>query len=1063
MTTSPASGSEPPPAGSDGRSRRSPSAAFDLLHPNVQRWIWQRGWRELHEAQESAVAPVLAGDTDVLISAATASGKTEAAFLPICSSIALAPATGPGILAVYLSPLKALINDQYGRLDELCDRLGIPVHRWHGDVTGSSKRRVLDGPGGILLITPESLEALFVGRGTHIARLFRTLRYVVIDELHSFIGTERGAQLQSLLHRLELAVRRRVPRIGLSATLGDLRDAAEYLRPRHGAEVHAIASTADAQELRLQLRGYLHADPRSADDETTGPGESVNDGDAAIARHLFDHLRGTDNLIFANSRRSVEELTDRLTRRSEQASVPNEFVPHHGSLSKELREHVESRLKDRSLPVTAICTSTLEMGIDIGSVTSVAQVGAPFSVAALRQRLGRSGRRGDPAVLRIYVRETEITQTTSPQDQLREDLIQSVAVVDLLLDRWYEPPSAGGLHLSTLTQQILSLIAQHGGVTPQETYQTLCAHGPFHRIDPDTFRTLLRALGSADLLRQEPDGLLLHGEEGEKRVNHHTFFAAFASQAEYRLVAEGRTLGTISADYPLLPDGLLIFAGRRWKIRTVDTAAKVAELVPSGGGLLPRFGSRGPGVHDQVRARMRVIYERTDLPVYLDSVAQRLLTEARDTFRRLGLAESPLVGWGNATLLFPFRGDTVMAALELALRQRDVRCERDGLVLCLPGTHPAQAAGLLADLAASPPPDPRSLAALIPDKMLDKYDDLLGDELLTAAYAERSLDVSSAWAALPDLVSAARRRTPAVLPRPDATRRTPRRRIGELPYAVIDTETTGLDPLRHRVIEIAVIRLDPDGGVQRTFSTVLQSDEGPGPTGVHRLTDADLADAPRFSDIAGDLARIIDGAVIVAHNAVFDTTMLTAEFARAGALPDDLLSLCTLQLAQRYGAASASLRLSDCMSAEDLGLRDAHSAEADADAVVRLLRRYLSRARQDGATWLDQIGAVGALPQPNWAPWPPTGRHQARRAMPVRLTAPPLPVPTQATPAATVYADLIARAATSRDGLHEQLGSLRGMADRLDLDPAARQAVHASLAHAWRSDDAGRLTALGRL
>jgi ATP-dependent helicase Lhr and Lhr-like helicase len=1061
MTTLPVSGSEPHSAADTDRPR---SEAFERLHPDVRRWIWQRGWRELRDAQEAAITPILAGDVDVLISAATASGKTEAAFLPICSVLTGIPAAGPGIGVVYVSPLKALINDQWSRLEELCELLEIPVHRWHGDVAGARKQRVLNDPRGVLLITPESLEALFALRGTKIRGLFGTLRYVVIDELHSFIGTERGAQLQSLLHRLELAVRRRVPRVGLSATLGDMADAAEYLRPRHGAQVSLITSTADTQELRLQLRGYVHADPGPTPPDATGREDAVTDADAAIAQHLFDHLRGTDNLVFAGSRSKVEKLTDRLTRRSEQARVPNEFVPHHGNLSKEIREHVEARLKDRSLPVTAICTSTLEMGIDIGTVTSVAQIGAPPSVAALRQRLGRSGRRGEPAMLRIYVREPEITADTSPQDQLRAQLVQTIATVDLLLDRWYEPPSTSGLHLSTLTQQILSLIAQHGGATPREAYRTLCGQGPFHHIDQETFRALLRAHGSADLLRQGADGVLLHGEKGEQLVNHYSFFAAFASPAEYRLVAEGRTLGSIAPSSPLIPGGLLIFAGQRWKIRKVDTSAKLIELTPSTGGRPPEFTGGGPDVHDRIRAHMRMTYQRTEIPIYLDPLAQRLLGEARDNYRRFGLAENPIVGWGDDTLVFPFRGDTVMSALALAIQRHGIDCEQNGLALQLADTNPEQAADVLRHLAATPPPEPRTLAALVPEKELDKYDELLDDELLTTAYAARKLDVAGAWASLAELLSPARQAS-ARLPRTESPRPPTRHRISELPYAVIDTETTGLDPARDRIIEIAVIRLNPDGTLRRTFSTILQSDQGPGPTHVHHLTDADLAGAPRFADIAGDLVRIIDGAVIVAHNAMFDTAMLTAEFARAGALPDDLLSLCTLQLAQRYGPSLRSLRLSDCLQAESIQLHDAHTALADAEAAAQLLVRYLARARQDGADWLDEIGATGALPRPSWAPWPATGRHRTRPATRTRLTTPPLPVPAQATPSATLYADLIARAAATPKRLREQFASLRAMADRLNLDRDARQAVQAALAQAWTQHPraAGELSAMDDL
>ncbi|MBO0748725.1 MAG: DEAD/DEAH box helicase, partial [Acidimicrobiaceae bacterium] len=385
-----------------------PDAAFALLHPALRRWVWERGWTALRDVQARAIPPILDADADVVISAATASGKTEAAFLPILSALTNSPSTRTGVEVLALSPLKALINDQHERLADLCSPLGIPVTAWHGDVNGSAKHRLLERPEGILLITPESLEALLVLRGPQAPSLFGALRYVVVDELHSFICGERGAQVQSQLHRVEQAVHRQVPRIGLSATLGDQEAAGEFLRPGGGLRRVAIDAD-DHLELRLQLRGYLD---RAPDHGSHPPApaaplevveETATDTDWAIASDLARVLTGTDNLIFANSRREVEILADRLGQLAGDRGQGDAFLAHHGSLSKTLREEVESRLKDRSRPVSAVCTATLEMGIDIGSVASIAQVGPPPSVATLRQRLGRSGRRGDPAVLRLCV------------------------------------------------------------------------------------------------------------------------------------------------------------------------------------------------------------------------------------------------------------------------------------------------------------------------------------------------------------------------------------------------------------------------------------------------------------------------------------------------------------------------------------------------------------------------------------------------------------------------------------------------------------------------------------
>ncbi|GAA0976281.1 hypothetical protein GCM10009555_035590 [Acrocarpospora macrocephala] len=972
MTTSPPSASE----------------SFERLHPKVQRWIWQQGWTQLRSAQEAAIAPVLAGDTDILIAAATASGKTEAAFLPICSALARAPGE-PGFTAVYVSPLKALINDQYGRLDELCAHLEIPVARWHGDVGSQVKSGLVKNPQGILLITPESLEALFVLRGWKMPNLMASLRYVVIDELHSFLGTARGAQLQSLMHRLDLAVRRRVPRIGLSATLGDMSAAADFLRPGKGSGVTTIVSGSDGQELRLQVRGYIAAaptlNPRArAAHELNEDAVSVDDfssGDnLEIADHLFGTLRGTHNLVFANSRTAVETYTDLLSRRCDAAAVPNEFVPHHGNLSKDIREHTESRLRDRTQPVTAICTSTLEMGIDIGSVTSVAQLGTPPGVAALRQRLGRSGRRGDPATLRLYISEAKVEPTTHPADELRAQLVQAIATIELLLRRWYEPPQAETLHLSTLIQQILSLIAQHGGVTPADAHRTLCVKGPFAAVDAALFSAVLRDLSASTLIRQESDGLLLHGELGERVVNHYSFYAAFTAPTEYRIVTGGRTLGSLPMEQ-LLPQGsLLIFAGRRWRVVAIDTQAKVIEVAKSSGGHPPRFTGTGPDIHDRIRTEMRLIYESSTVPAYLDVTGQQLLDEGRQAYRRLGLRSNPFVGFGNDTLLFPFRGDTIMTTLTLALHARGFTVTRQGLALAMSDITPLAAARLLDELTETGLPDAIALAGLVPDKRIDKYDDVLSEPLLARSYAARKIDLAQTREAIQAL-AAYGRNAPATDIDPAPLKPAPLKRhlLCSLPMAVVDVETTSVDPSKARIVEIAIVRLNADGSPDRTYCSLVNAGDRPGPTHIHGLTQADLAGAPRFAEIAGDVANLLEGAVIVAHNAAYDTAVLSAEFARIGCAPDDLLTLCTLELSRRFGRATTSHRLGDCAEAEGLALHRWHSAEHDAQICARLLRIYLARAEAQGAQWLDEIGAVGNLPTAAWVPAPPTGHSHQRR------------------------------------------------------------------------------------
>jgi ATP-dependent Lhr-like helicase len=351
----------------------------------------------LRDIQTRAIHVIRDSQADVIVAASTAGGKTEAAFLPLISEVLEEDVGGSGGFdLLYIAPLKALITDQANRLEAICQEAELPVVPWHGDVAASIKTRATKRPRGILLITPESLEALFIRRGLDVPRLFRSVRAVILDEVHTMLDSERGVQLRSLLTRLELAIGRPVRRIGLSATLGDMAQACIYLRPDDAANVQVIEAAGGEAELRLQLRGYLAG----------GTDKSIPAPTELIAKHIFDHLRGTDNLVFAGSRQSVEIYADRLRTMCEDARLPQEFYPHHASLSRDHRDLVERRLKDGKLPTTAICTSTLELGIDIGDVSCVAQIGAPFSVASLRQRLGRSGRRaGKPAILRQYAVE----------------------------------------------------------------------------------------------------------------------------------------------------------------------------------------------------------------------------------------------------------------------------------------------------------------------------------------------------------------------------------------------------------------------------------------------------------------------------------------------------------------------------------------------------------------------------------------------------------------------------------------------------------------------------------
>jgi ATP-dependent Lhr-like helicase len=669
-------------------------SGFELLHEQIRYWIWEKGWTELRDAQEAAIPILLPGDHDLIVSAATASGKTEAAFLPILSRILTQKQTDATVL--YVSPLKALINDQWDRLASLCENLEIPVIPWHGDVSSSRKTKFVKKPRGIVLITPESLEALFVNKGHQIAGLFKNLQFVVIDEMHSFIDRERGKQLQSLLCRLSAKLQRWVPRVGLSATLGDMDLAAKFLRPSNPEAVRLIISGDGHNSLKIQLRAIedklafpSESDNPPVENSNEEDDDEVSGGLIRLVELLFKTLKGTNNLIFPNRRSQVEVISDLLRRKCEAESVPNEFWPHHGSLSKDLREQTEESLKRGDRPATAVCTSTLEMGIDIGSVKTVAQIGPPPSVASLRQRLGRSGRRpGEAAILRAYEIIHPLDSNMGLIDSLRQDLIRAVASILLLLEKWCEPPRADSLHASTFVQQVLSVIAERGGSSALDLWDVLVKNGAFRTLTKAQFSAILRELGQREILIQETSGLLLHGPLGEKLVNHYTFYTAFANPEEFRVVCDGRPLGTLSVTNVLAKDSRIILAGKRWRVIETYLSEKLVIVKPNAGGKPPAFDSGGAIVHDCVRQKMRLVLADSGAVPFLDATASSAVEAARRAYKESGLAELTAIQEGKEAMLFTWRGDSVNEALVVILAHLGLRASNDGVAVAVAGSLP---------------------------------------------------------------------------------------------------------------------------------------------------------------------------------------------------------------------------------------------------------------------------------------------------------------------------------------------------------------------------------------
>ncbi|MDC9581132.1 DEAD/DEAH box helicase [Xenorhabdus sp. PR6a] len=724
-------------------------SAYQRLDPRIQKWIYRQGWSDLRELQKKAIPPILAGDRDVLISAATAAGKTEACFLPACSAIADIQ-NGFGIL--YISPLKALINDQYRRLEGLGDALEMPVTPWHGDVTQSKKLKAKKNPSGILLITPESLEAMLIRSSGWLKQAFAPLAYIVIDEFHAFIGSERGMQLLSLLNRIDHIqgrVNNPVPRVALSATLGELEKVPLSLRPNQRLPCDIITDNESHATLKVQVKGYL--EPMISSGEEPSPSAETQ-----ICHDIFRFCRGDSHLVFANSRKRAESIAATLSDLSEASIVPNEFFPHHGSLSKDLRETLEQRLQKGNFPTTAICTMTLELGIDIGKVSSVIQVTPPHSVASLRQRMGRSGRRGSPAVLRMLIAEHELTHTSSIVDQLRLQLIQSMAMIRLLIgSKWFEPANTRQMHYSTLFHQILAIVAQWGGVRADQLWSQLCQHGPFQKVDLNNFKTLLQHMGKLQFLTQLSSGELVLGVEGERLVNQYTFYAVFSTPEEFRIVAGNKTLGSVPVDSPLLPEQHIIFGGRRWKITDIDSEKKAIYVEVTKGGQPPLFGGGGMSIHDAVRQEMLAIYREGDYRIvvgehkadFVDASARNLFEEGLHYFRSNNLSSEYFIQQGQHVYILPWLGDQTVNTLSALLLQCGFKTGSFAGVIEVEQTTVDEVKQMLANTLRDGLPSECLLAESVPEKFLEKYDEYLPDVLLTQGYGLRAFDVDgvSRW------------------------------------------------------------------------------------------------------------------------------------------------------------------------------------------------------------------------------------------------------------------------------------------------------------------------------
>lgn len=314
---------------------------FDRFAPYIQDFIYREGWEELREIQVAACEIIFNTDHNVLLATGTASGKTEAAFLPALTQLYEKPSSSVGIL--YISPLKALINDQFCRLDSLLKEGDIPVYKWHGEVLQSLKNKLIKNPQGILQITPESLESLLINKQNLCMRLFKDLRFVIIDEVHYFMGSPRGIQLLCQLERLQRLTGVFPRRIGLSATLGDHHIAEKWLSS--GTNRSCTTPKVSPPKRKIAVAMELFAENQ---DETN---EILTSGKKEFFEYLYQHTLNKKSIIFTNSRSMLEFTIANIRQIAEKNHSKDVYRVHHGNISAILREETEQEMKNSNEPI----------------------------------------------------------------------------------------------------------------------------------------------------------------------------------------------------------------------------------------------------------------------------------------------------------------------------------------------------------------------------------------------------------------------------------------------------------------------------------------------------------------------------------------------------------------------------------------------------------------------------------------------------------------------------------------------------------------------------------------
>lgn len=724
---------------------------FHRLAPFIQEYIYTHNWQDIRPVQVEACEVIFNTNAHLLLAAGTASGKTEAAFLPVLTLLHENPSSTIGIL--YISPIKALINDQFERLNDLLKEAHIPVWAWHGDVSQNRKNKLVKNPSGVIQITPESLESLLLNKTAELPNLFGDLRFIIIDEIHAFMGSDRGGQILCQLTRLSRYIKNKQPRrIGLSATLGDYTLAEEWLSS--GTEISVITPKIKGAERKVNLAvsHFSLAETPANSDAKNSSHLKINT--STYYQYLFQSSKAKKCLIFANNRAEIESVIANLRQIAEASGNPDIYHVHHGSISASLREAAEAAMREPNPAVTA-ATLTLELGIDIGQLERVIQLEAPLSVASFLQRLGRSGRRGAAAEMQFVCAEDELLGDSLPE-QIPWQLIQAIAIIQLYLEeRWIEPIKSHHYPLSLLYHQTMSILTATGELSAAELAQQVLTLPSFKAISQADFRQLLQHLIAIEHIQRTETGTLIVGLVGENLVRKFNFYTVFTNNVEYTVREETTEIGSIIMPPPT--GNQFALAGRTWQVLEIDAKRKTVFVKRAEGIANTSWRGGSGNIHTKILQRMKqVVVENIEYP-YLQNNAKERLRTARQLAKVSGLDQHYILPLeGNACCILPWAGTVAYRTLGRVMNVL-VRSSLD--IKSIGGTSPyfltikfgksciQELEQKLTNLCKKELTN-EDLVALGEAPKLQKYDEFIPNNLLRRAFASDYLDVSELQQAL---------------------------------------------------------------------------------------------------------------------------------------------------------------------------------------------------------------------------------------------------------------------------------------------------------------------------